>query len=1237
MIDTKALRTRRMPPPAQFRRISENGLMAPIGRSSLIVAGLLILLCTAARAQLYTGTVTGLITDPSNASVPAAQLRLVDEDKGFKFAAATDATGRYLLRPVPPGTYKLTVDATGFKGQTRSGIVIDVNQNVTVDFSLEMGSTSAAVQVTEAAPLLAAEDAVTGQVMSRKQINDLPLISRSVFQLSYLTPGITEVDTACAPPKCTTGNNFISNGSRNATADILLDGVSTTNFEQNSGAQVPMYTPAMDAVQEFVVQQSNFSAEYGFSGATVINTITRSGSNQFHGSAYDFLRNSALDSNNFFSNRAGRAIPPLKLNDFGATLGGPIQRNKTFFFFDYEGTRQATMSNFSAGVPSVAERQGDFGELCAHSGGTFDSAGRCSADAGQIWDPYSGAYSAVQGGAVRSAYIPFNNMATYMSPGNPKLNGTGFQLPATRGNLIDPVAAKMMGYYPLPNLNVGTGAYDPTYNWIGSTAVHQNVNQFDIKVDRQFGERDLLSAKYSQSSQVTPPWGCFGNEGDPCNKGPKSSNSHLVAINQTHTFSPSVVLSLSYGLTRNVGWFGHGIQAVYPNLSPDKTLGMPAYMGLSGTRALPAIEVDGYASAGGGLGVGTQGWSVLHSGQDVQQLVGSVSWVKGQHQLKFGAEGRWHRQNYTQPGTPAGYFAYDFSGTSEFPESGGGDALATFLTGVGGTNSWGQYEIPNFVSTSSWQIGGFAQDNWKISKELTVNIGLRYDLNLPRTERYNRMNGLDPNIVSPLDVPALGTLHGGEVFMSPSNRTNYNTQAKDFGPRFGFAYRALEKTVIRGGYGIYFSTDKSGAAGTGAIGWQGYDQVTPWVTTYQGDGATPWGRLSSPFPSGPILPIGNKLGALNDVGFDAYGPIPSLNSTTPYEQTWSLGIQRELPSNILVDATYVGKKGTHLYYGGTGNLDVLGPQIEGYSLAQIGALNGYVANPFSGYITNPASALSGPSVKAYQLQLPYPQFTTFNGDVLPVANSIYHALQVKAEKRFSHGFSFLVTYVWSKSIDDASLTSDAIAYLGGHSSLQDPNNFRLERGLSTFDMANVFQVSYTYELPLGRGKAFGGQMNPVLNAIVGGWQTNGIWRFTDGRPMLLTLSGGTRLPTYGAQRPDLTGTLACSTASDFLTHYFANPQVLSVPAPYALGTAPRTDGSCRQPGQANTNLSLFKDFALPKLREGSHLQFRVEAFNALNHTQFAGPNTTFHTGGFGRISSVAVLPREVQVALKLNW
>jgi len=1232
-------------------RIRRSGL-------TLAIPCLFFLLSPALWAQLYTGTVTGLVTDPSGAVVPGAQVHLVDELKGFVYTATTDATGSYLFRSVPPGNYRVEVQATGFKTETRGGIVLEVNHNVTVNLQLQVGATNQSVEVKGQAPVLDAQDAVTGQVVDRKYMNDLPLIGRSISNLAFLTPGVSEPDTSCpaditgagAPGGNCPGNNYVSDGSRNATSDFMIDGVATAFLFHN--VLWTTYVPSVDSVEEFAIQGSNFSAEYGFTGSTVTNIVTRTGTNQFHGSAYDFLRNRALDANNFFNNAAGIPLPGLRLNNFGGTVGGPIRRDKTFFFFDYDGTRETTLFSTNSGVPSAAERTGDFSELCSRAGGTFDTSGMCSAPGGQLWDPYTGVYNANLGGPVRSAFIPFNNIATYQSPGNPNLAGTGYQLAASPGNLIDPIAYKYIQpqYIPLPNYNVGTSAYNPYTNWVGSPVETIRNDQYDIKIDHRFSERDLLSVKYSRDKNSQPPFPCYSTSdpADPCTAGTYVASAHLVAINHTHTFTPALLLTLSYGVTR--GFFEQYEvynEPQFKGISPSATLGMPQYMDRSGIPDMPLVTFAGYSAPtteyGSVVGqVGTFPWCCARDGSETHDLVAALSWVKGKHSLKFGFNGIMHRFNYSLPSTPAGWFVYDFTSTSQYPFSGGGDGIASFLTGVGSpqeSGGMGQYDIPNHSSTQSFQFAQFIQDNWKVSPKLTLNIGFRNEINRPQTERHDRMNKLDLHVASPLQVPGLGPLYGGEIYMGPGDRSNYLPNYKNMGPRIGFAYRPLNDLVVRGGYGIYYLIGNTGATPSNFPGFQGYDQVTPWLTSYQNDHATPWGRFSDPYPIvGPKLPVGNSLGLLNDVGFGVNAPIPRIDSTAPYEQTWTVGIQKQLPSSILLDISYLGKKGTHLLSSVDINYDILGPQIEQYNSTQIGNLLTPVPNPFYGIITDVTSALSSPTVLAYQLQMPYPQFTGFAGDAAPWANSIYNALQVKLEKRFSHGLQFLATYTWSKSIDDSS-GSAGNTFLGGISSLQDPNRYNLERSISSFDLPHVLQFTYVYELPIGRGKALAGKSNSVLNAFIGGWHTAGIWRINDGRPIVLGLQGGQSLPTYGGQRPNLTGTLTCTAGSwsTKLNDYFANPEVVTTPAPFTIGNAPRTDASCRQPGQSNANLSVYKQFSLSSLREGTRIEFRLETYNAFNHPQFLGPNTTLNSGSFGVITGQANQPREAQAVLKVYW
>ncbi|MFZ0296241.1 MAG: TonB-dependent receptor [Candidatus Sulfotelmatobacter sp.] len=1230
-----------------------------------LTAAVIVLLPAILFGQGYFGTVSGTLTDPSGAIIQGAKVTLLDEQKGYHFTAKSDSDGRYLFASIPPGLYSVTAEMPGFEKTVRTHIKLNVSENATANLGLKIANAAQSVEVRAQTTTIDTEDAVTGQVVDRRAINDLPLIDRNVFDLTYLAPGVTDMDDQC--PNCG-GTNFVSNGSRGASADILMDGASITNFEPNGGVTQTVYQPSAEAVEEFKVQQTNFSAEYGFSGASVINMVTRSGTNTFHGSGYDFIRNTITDANNWFNDQAGIPIPPVHRNDFGGTIGGPIIKNKTFFFFDWDGTLASSMGTYVAGVPSAAMRTGDFGEVCTSQGGSFNSSGMCTQGgspliAGQLYDPYSGVYNSADGGPVRSTFIPYNRVDQYNSPGNPNLPANLQPVPG-RGNLIDPVAQKVMSLFPLPTPNLpNSSIYN---NWIASGATPSNNQQFDIRIDHRFSDKNLLSAKYSQDWNSTTPFNCFKTFIDPCGSGQNKGTAHLFAINDTYTFNPTLLLTTTFGITRGSTRISAYNSSL--NANPLSTLGFPSYLGSNGFNGVPAMFINDYFAAGF-PNAGNDPYGNYKQGQVTGQIGALLSKIHGAHELKFGFEGRLHQQNYIQTNAPLGYFQFNNAGSSLCPfvddlTDCGGDSMASFLMGqlYGGGNSF--YEIQFQPATENYQYATFAQDNWKATPKLTLNLGLRYDVSLPRTDRFNHQNWFDPNVVSPLNGgsisytdpltgnPVKRPLLGGEVFANSNQRTNYVTDWKDFQPRFGFAYQFAQKMVVRGGYGIYYGQSRSGASGVVPYGGQGFDEYTSVISTYHNDGATPYLHLSNPFPNGLNQPAGSSLGLLNDVGYGANGPLRTAAANlTPYEQSWTFGIERQMPWSVVLDAEYIGKKGTHLPFSGANALDILGPQVEKYSASQINTLNSYVTNPFSslngGPISDPNSTLSSAQVQAVQLELPYPQFTSVTTDVQMIGNSIYHGLQLTAAKHFSNGLEFLVNYTWSKSIDNSSIGDDNVTWLGSFTSLQDPNKPYLERSLSTFDIPSVLKFSYSYDLPFGRGKALLGNMPRVVNAVIGGWRTNGIWLISDGRPLPITVSnGGTPLPTYGSQRPNLVGTPKRNYGPDWQNSFFTNPQVFQMPAPFTLGDMQRTISSVRSPLTFTSDLSLNKVFSLANLHEGLNLELRLEAQNAFNHPLFSmgspGPygSSTLNVGdpSFGVISSMSpVGPRQIQLALKVNF
>ncbi|MGP0076662.1 MAG: carboxypeptidase regulatory-like domain-containing protein [Bryobacteraceae bacterium] len=1203
------------------------------------------LVCPAmAWGQLYTGSVTGVVTDPSGASVPRAEITLTDVDRGTPSTAKTDEAGRYLFPSVPPGTYSLHVAAPNLRSYDIPKIALNVNAAVTENAHLELAPRESTVAVVAQASLLS-DDATVGQTLTRELINDLPLVNRNPFDLAFLAPGVSQA------PGSTYGNNvstpgfitnFVSDGSRNAQADVLLDGVSVTNSDNNPGVQKALYVPPVEAIQEFTIQQANFSAEFGNSGGTIVNVVTQSGTNEYHGELYEFFRNNVLNANTFYANAAGLAQPHLTRNDFGITAGGPIFKNKTFFFFDFNGIRAITGATSSiAGVPDQAERNGNFGELCGRVGGTFSSDGVCSNPAGQIYDPYTSQPNA-QNQPTGRAPIPFDDLATYISPGNPNIPFGLGNLPPTPGNLIDPVGAKLIQAFPLPNLNVGTAAYNPYRNWVTTASSPFNQQSLDIKLDQHFSDKNSASVRFSHEWDAGENPNFFGSVYDTNTQGLTKHAALVGDFNFLHTFSPATLLSVSLGYAHN--WYPtDGVAASFGGFDPVKELGMPSYMDTSGFLTPPSIWLfSAYGCNGFNGCLGGQFYSILRFASETGHLVGSIDRVVGKHEIKIGGEMRRHRIYFMQAGAPNGLFAFTSNGTASGLGGAGGDALAGLMIGYV-DNAFSEYEIPPFTSTQNYQIGGFVQDNWRINTRLTLNMGFRYDVDTPRSERYNQMSYFDPSAPAPISVPGLD-LHGAVEFVGVGGnpRTEFNTYWGDVGPRFGFAYQIFDRTILRGGYGIYYDPSDVGVVGNAVSGgFLGYDAVTTGVNSVP---STPWLPLEflrNPFPFGIHTAVGNRGGSSTDLG-QAISDIPirSLNQT-PQEQSWSFGVQRQLPWSVMLDAEYIGRKGTHLYaMGYSDQLDALPPNVAAAFRADASYYLAQVPNPFQGVISG-SPDLSGPTIPRWKLYVPYPQYSSgtapgITSSFVPWANSIYNAAQLRIEKRFSGGVEFLFTYVFQKSIDDSSLGSAGYSFLTGGSTTsesmaRDPNNLRLDRSLSVFSIPQIVQFSFLYQLPFGK------HLTSWTGALARGWQVNGIYRIDDGLPIQLFLCGGCgiSLPTYGNQYPDLLAPLQVAGTGN-LNQYFANPQVAIKPAPYADGDAPRVLSNARIPGTDNLTASLFREVQLG-FREGARLQIRLEAFNVLNRVQFGPPDTNVGDATFGEISSQANQPRQVQIGLKLYY
>jgi hypothetical protein len=1219
--------------------------MAPLRQ-----VGLFLCFALAASAQLYTGSLTGTVLDPSGAAIADANVTLTETDRGTSQSVKSDRLGRYLFRSLSPGHYSIEVAAAGFEPLKLSGIVIEVNASLSTDATLGLMPRRETVQVETSTDPLHVDDSTVGLTLTRRLVNDLPLVSRNPFDLAFLAPGISQAPgTPYGQPVGTPGfiTNFVSDGTRNAQADFLLDGVSVMNSDNNPGVQKALYVPPVEAIQEFTVQQANFSAEFGNSGGALVNVVTRSGTNQYHGELFEYFRNNVLNANNFFANAAGLDQAHLTRNDFGATLGGPVIKNRTFFFVDFNAIRalNGATSN-QAGVPDAAERAGNFGGLCGLVNGSFNSTGICSNPAGQVYDPYTSMPDAQNNPGGR-APIPFNNLATYVSPGNAGIPFGLGNLPARAGNLIDPVGAKLIQAFPLPNLNVGATSYDPYHNWVATGTSPLNQQSFDIKLDHRFKSSDVISVKFSHEWDSGQNANFFGTVYDTSTQGPTKHSALVGDVNYTHTLNPRTLMNLSVGYAHN--WYPtDGVAASFGGYDPAKVLGMPPYINTSGLMTPPSIWLfSAYGCNGFNGCVGGQAWSVLRFASETGHIVGSVDRVLGRHQIKAGGEIRRHRINFMQAGTPNGLFAFTSNATASGLGGVGGDALASLMTGY--VDNWSRYEIPPFTSTQSYHMGGFMQDNWRVTTKLTLNVGFRYDVETPRTERYNQMTYFDPAAAAPITVPGLN-LRGAVEFAGVNGkpRREFDTYWGQVGPRFGFAYRLFKSTTLRGGYGIYYDPSDVGVVGNAvAGGFLGNDPITNGVNNVPSAPWLPLEFLRNPFPYGIQQATGNSQGAATMLG-QALTNIPVRNlNQAPQEQAWSFGVQRQLPWSIVVDAAYIGRKGTHLYAMGYANqFDALPPTVAEAFRASPSHYQDQVPNPFAGVIQG-SPDLSGPTIPRWKLYVPYPQYSNgtasgISSSFVPWANSIYHAAQLRVEKRLSQGLQVLFSYVFQKSLDDSSIGSSGYSFLVGgmatsQSNARDPNNLRLDRSLSAFSIPQIAQLSFIYELPFGRHRKYGTNISALLDAVAGGWQVNGIYRVDNGLPIQLALCGGCgiNLPTYGNQYPNLLAPLQAAGTGN-LNQYFSNPQVAVKPAPYTDGNAPRVLPNARMPGTNNLSASLFKQVPLA-FREGARLEIRLEAFNALNRVQFAAPNTNVGDATFGQITAQVNQPRQVQIGLKLYF
>jgi carboxypeptidase family protein/TonB-dependent receptor-like protein len=1037
-----------------------------------------------AQTQAITATISGTVSDSSGSVLPGAKISLTSSEHGISRVYVTDTGGNYVFSLLPPAVYSLQVTASGFKTYKQDGIALGAGQTAEQPVIMAIGSNSETIEVTSQAPLVNADNANISSDISAQQVVELPLNLRNVYGLAFLNSSVNNT----AEFQVVGGNGISGSADQDIsflnfggtffnTAEYLLDGTWDTGADWGGVA----YVPAVDDVQEFKIQTNAFTSQYGWSSGNVINVVTKSGTNRFHGDVYDFLRNSALDAKNYFNTGAE---PLFHRQQFGATVGGPIWKDKTYFFAYYEGLRQQTPVTFTGTMPTAAFLAGDFSAQLGSQIGT-DYLGR-PVLAGQIYDPTStrlvtqGQVDPTTGlVATQNGYIrdPFQ----------------GNIIPAARW---DPIAKTIAQgkYWPTPT---SPGLVN---NFSASAAAAAHSDEYSFRIDQNISENTRLFGRWSRKYETKVNVPQYYGSSDPAGPGATNPNNRYSAdIGVNHVFNPTFLVSANLGVNRwvensNVQSFGF----------KASSLGLPSFVDAI-SPLFPQIQPQGVAGLGPDAGL--DDYIVPRT-----LWTGSVDFtkVRGKHALAFGFMGVLNEINGGHYFTTTLQFPTSFTGGPD-PQneaSGSGAGMASFLLGVGGGTD--QTGFTQFPATSKKQLGWYLQDDWKVTRKLTLNLGLRYEIQTAPTERVNAQQYFDFTATNPISAAVGFKVPGELVFNSSKNRGLYDTQYTNFAPRVGLAYQFMPKLTFRSGYGIFFVPDYYGNGPN-----IGYSQATPWVTTLNNQ-LTPNTTLSNAFPNGQVPVTGSSLGSLTDVGF-GLNPVVNPIRHSPYVEQWMGGIEYAPTNNDLIDISYVGNHGVHVLA-----QYLEWNQLPTADLALGNALNALVPNPFFGHITSSGCGLNLATVVRGQLLRPYPEYCSVTEAPPAVGSSNYNALQATFTHRWHSGLNLNVSYTYSKFLDDVQGAS-GWAFPGTGSSVRDSYNLAAERSVDTTDIPHSLVVNYIYALPFGKGKSLGGNWNAPVNAVLGGWQLTGILNAKSGFPLSISPAQNNTDSFGGNQRPNLVG------------------------------------------------------------------------------------------------------------------
>lgn len=1111
----------------------------------------------------------GVVRDGAGSTLGGATVTATNIATNARTVQTSNDKGEYSLLNLPPGTYTLQIQAAGFESYDQRGIRLDLGQHASQDVMLKVGQVQQTVTVDADVFNLDTVSSVVSDEVNGTSIRSLPLNTRNPYDLLELAPGFAG----------SVGNDYNAvsyavDGGRQGYTDVLVDGTPAGFPTVNGNSGIGIF-PSVDAIGEFRLMAQNYPAEYGRSLDGILNVVFKSGTNQFHGSAFEFIRNSDLDANNYFSKQHGTPLPPFRRNQFGGTLTGPIFKNRTFFLLSTELLREDDFNTLTATVPTLAQRSGDFSQTLGANKQLIT-----------IYNPFTTRPNPSGMGSIRDPFA-------------------GNKIPTA---LMSQVAQKALAYYPLPN--VPGDPVTNANNYFATGSIVNAINAWDIRIDHTISDKQRIFGRYSDRFYQDNPNPLFP-AADAVAEGLINNQDFDRGLTLGYTATPNArtILDVRLGFARTLYNYLNnslGFQAT--------TLGLPAsFNAAPGATALfPVFSPAGY------VGLGNNG--NRHNAFMTYSLPGSLTLVRGSHTIKIGFDGRLIRVNDHESADSSGNFTFGTTFTGgpnpNAASANAGNGLASMLLGTGTGDLIQAYKDD---ASQSYYLAEYVQDDWRVTNKLTLNLGLRYDLDTPRTERFNRMNYFDPTVSSPLSSNVQG-LQGGLVFVGVNgvSRHQYHIDANNLAPRFGFAYTAQKSTVIHGGAAIVYGPSAQAAAGT--VGPYGFRVQNNWISTANSDGITPSNTLDNPFPQGFQTPPGSSQGLLTGVGGQIEGAIQ--NTPTPYVVQWNLDVEQSLPYETTFDIAYVGNRGRKQQQSREGGIDF--DQLPQADLALGSHLNDVVTNPYFGSISS--GALTGPTTNRAQLLRKYSQYTSVLPLFLSGGNDQYDGLQLRLSKRMASGLQFQGSYVWAKNFDNGT----------NH---QDSFNPMADYAISSQDIHQRFIMSYIYQLPFGRGKAFGGNMSRLGDVFAGGWQVNGITTLQGGTPLQISATNNlsnfdfqTLYANTNGQNAALHGSIHQRLNKYFNTADFSQPG--NATNPFALGNGPAYYSTLRSPGLNSTDLSLLKDFAtINRLK----VQFRTELFNAFNHVQFAGPDTGVNDASFGEITSQNNSPRQLQFGLKLQF